>query len=37
MLFSPNKLSLPSADEALPGCESAICIPEKHYVTTQPI
>ena len=37
MLFSQKKLSLPTSTEALPGRETAICIPEKHVVTAQPI
>ena len=37
MLFSQKKLSLPTADEALPGRETAICTPERHFVTANPI
>ena len=37
MIFSQKKLSLPTASEALPGRETAICIPENHFVTDQPI
>ncbi|RLA22821.1 MAG: peptide-methionine (S)-S-oxide reductase [Gammaproteobacteria bacterium] len=37
MLFSQKKLSLPTTAEALPGRETAICTPEKHFVSTQPI
>lgn len=37
MLFSQKKISLPTAAEALPGHETALCIPEKHFVTAQPI
>ncbi len=37
MLFSQKKTSLPTTTEALPGRETALCIPEKHFVTAQPI
>lgn len=37
MLFSQKKLSLPTADEALPGRDTAICTPERHFVTANPI
>lgn len=37
MLFPAKKLTLPTAAEALPGRKTAICIPEKHFVTGQPI
>ena len=37
MIFSQKKLSLPTASEALPGRETAICKPENHFVTAQPI
>lgn len=37
MLLSHKKLSLPTATEALPGQNSAICIPENHYVTANTI
>lgn len=37
MLFSQKKLSLPTAEEALPGRDTAICIPKKHFVTAKPI
>ena len=37
MIFSQKKLSLPTAAEALPGRETSICIPEKHFVTNNTI
>lgn len=37
MLFSQKKLSLPTADEALPGRNTVICTPERHFVTANPI
>ncbi|MBE0472250.1 MAG: peptide-methionine (S)-S-oxide reductase MsrA [Methyloprofundus sp.] len=37
MLFSQKKLTLPSTTEALAGRNTAICIPELHYVTGRPI
>lgn len=37
MLFSQKKSSLPTVSEALPGRTTAICIPEKHFITAQTI
>jgi len=37
MPFSQKKLTLPTVAEALPDRETAICMPEKHFVTGQPI
>jgi len=37
MLYSEKKLSLPTASEALPGRDSPICTPEKHFVSGQTI
>jgi len=37
MLFSQKKLTLPNEVEALAGRDTAICIPELHFVTGNPI
>jgi peptide-methionine (S)-S-oxide reductase len=37
MLQPSKKLTLPTISEALPGRTSAICTPEKHYITANPI
>ena len=33
MWFSPRKLEPPTAEEALPGRDTALPVPERHFVT----
>jgi len=37
MLFTQKKLTLPTESEALPGRETPLCIPERHFINDNPI